>query len=166
VSPPVTFNGGVAAAMAPSALSGGGGKSQADTPKPPAPKLPAIYFATNRAKPLPASRPLVPKAARLIKQLPAGTVVEIAGYTDNVGSPPANMRLSQRRANAIRGALTRAGVDPAMLAAKGYGGSHPLTLAGEQETVEGRSNALAGDRGRNDRRVEFSISQHQSGGLP
>ncbi len=160
VFPPVTVSGAIETATARPVLSGGGGNSQVGTPKLPAPKFPAIYFATNRAQPLPASRPLVPKAAQLIKQLPAGTVVEITGYTDNVGSPAANMRLSQRRANAIRGALIRAGGDPAMLTAKGYGSSHPLTLAGQEETVEGRSNALAGDRGRNDRRVEVSIPQY------
>jgi outer membrane protein OmpA-like peptidoglycan-associated protein len=65
------------------------------------------------------------KATRLIKQLPAGNVVEIAGYTHNVSSPTTNMRLSQRRANAVREALVRAGVNPAILNAKGYGGSNP-----------------------------------------
>ena len=157
VFPPVTLSGAIETAMATPVLSGGGGKSEAGMTKLPAPAFPAIYFATNRAQPLPASRPLVPKAAQLIKQLPAGTVVEIAGYTDSVGSPAANMRLSQRRANAIREALVRAGVDPAMVTAKGYGSSHHLTLSGQEGTVEGRSNALTGDRRGNDRRVEFSI---------
>jgi outer membrane protein OmpA-like peptidoglycan-associated protein/uncharacterized protein YidB (DUF937 family) len=135
-----------------------GEKSQAATPNQPAPEFPAIHFATNRAMPLPGSWPLVANAARLIKQLPRGTVVEIGGYTDSVGSAAANMRLSQRRANAIREALIRAGVHSAVLTAKGYGSSRALALDGE--TVEGRSNALAGDRGRNDRRVEFSIRQY------
>jgi outer membrane protein OmpA-like peptidoglycan-associated protein/uncharacterized protein YidB (DUF937 family) len=129
------------------------------TPKQSAPKFPAIYFVANSAEVLPSSKPLVLKAARLIKQLPAGNVVEIAGYTHNVGSPTINMRLSQRRANDVREALVRAGVNPAMLNAKGYGSSNPLTLVSQNGTVEGRSNALARDRRRNDRRVEFSISQ-------
>ena len=127
------------------------------TPRQSAPKFPAIYFVANSAEVLPSSKPLVLKAARLIKQLPAGNVVEIAGYTHSVGSPTTNMRLSQRRANAVREALVRAGVNPAMLNAKGYGGSNPLTLVSQNGTVEGRSNGL--DRRRNDRRVEFSISQ-------
>jgi outer membrane protein OmpA-like peptidoglycan-associated protein len=108
----------------------------------------------------------VENAARLIKQLPPGTVVEIGGYTDSVGSAPANMRLSQRRANAVREALIRAGVHSAILTAKGYGSSYPLALDGQNETVEGRSNALAGDRGRNDRRVELRIHPQESGALP
>jgi hypothetical protein len=36
---------------------------------------------------LSTSNPLLLKAARLIKQLPAGTLVEVAGYTYNIGSP-------------------------------------------------------------------------------
>src|ERR1700731_1188340 len=122
------------------------------TPKQSAPKFPAIYFVANSAEVLPSSKPLVLKAARLIKQLPAGNVVEIAGYTHSVGSPTTNMRLSQRRANAVREALVRAGVNPAMLNAKGYGGSNPLTLVSQSVTVEGRSNGRAGRR-RNDRRA-------------
>jgi outer membrane protein OmpA-like peptidoglycan-associated protein/uncharacterized protein YidB (DUF937 family) len=125
------------------------------TPRQSAPKFPAIYFVANSAEVLPSSKPLVLKAARLIKQLPAGNVVEIAGYTH---SGTTNMRLSQRRANAVREALVRAGVNPAMLNAKGYGDSNPLTLVSQNGTVEGRSNGLAGRR-RNDRRVEFSINQ-------
>jgi outer membrane protein OmpA-like peptidoglycan-associated protein/uncharacterized protein YidB (DUF937 family) len=136
-----------------------GDKSQDGTPNQPAPEFSAIHFATNRAMPVPGSWPLVANAARLIKQLPPGTVVEIGGYTDSVGNAAANMRLSQRRANAIREALIRAGVHSANLAAKGYGSSHPLALDGQNETVEGRSNALTGDRGRNDRRVELRIIQ-------
>jgi outer membrane protein OmpA-like peptidoglycan-associated protein len=142
-----------------------GRKSQAGAPQQ-AEHFPAIHFATNRAMPVPGSWPLVENAARLIKQLPPGTVVEIGGYTDRVGSAPANMRLSQRRANAVREALIRAGVHSAILTAKGYGSSYPLALDGQNETVEGRSNALAGDRGRNDRRVELRIHPQESGALP
>jgi outer membrane protein OmpA-like peptidoglycan-associated protein/uncharacterized protein YidB (DUF937 family) len=114
------------------------------TPKQSVPKFPVVYFVANSAEVLPSSKPLVRKAARLIKQLPAGTVVEIAGYTHNVGNPTTNMQLSQRRANAVREALVRAGGNPAMLNAKGYGG-----------IVEGRSDSHR----RNDRRAEFSINQ-------
>ncbi len=152
-------SGAIEAPTAPPAVSGDGEKRRADSPNKSATEFPAIYFATNRAKPVPASRPAVAAAARLITHLPAGTVVEVQGYTDTLGSPAANMRLSERRANAIRNALVRAGSDPAMLTAKGYGSFHPTTLAGQPETVEGRSNALTAERRRSDRRVEFGIRQ-------
>jgi outer membrane protein OmpA-like peptidoglycan-associated protein len=134
-------------------------KTQVGAPNQSAPKFPAIYFIANSAEVLSSSNPLLLQTARLIKQLPARTSVEIIGYTHNIGSPTTNMQLSQRRANAVRRALVHAGVDPAMMTAKGYGSSHSLALASQNGTVEGRSNGLTEDRRRNDRRVEFSIAQ-------
>src|SRR5437867_2550070 len=47
--------------------------------------------------------------------------IEIAGYTDNTGSPVLNVRLSQARAAAVRAYLARQGVSPGRMIAKGYG---------------------------------------------
>ena len=157
---PIAGSGATETAMASWAFWGDRDKNQTGTPSQSALKFPTIYFIANSAEILSTSNPLLLKVARLIKQLPAGTLVEVAGYTHNIGSPTINMQLSQRRANAVRRALVRAGVDPALLTAKGYGGSHDLTLASQHGTVEGRSSGVAGDRRRNDRRVEFSIN-HQ-----
>jgi OOP family OmpA-OmpF porin len=65
-------------------------------------------------------------------------VIEIAGNTDNVGNPAANMSLSQRRAEAVRDGLVQAGVNPSMLTARGYGSTNP-PLRGVPQTV-GRSS--------------------------
>jgi len=140
-------------------LSGQNASNQAGPQKLFETKFPVVFFAPNRAAANAATRPLLPRIAHLIKQLPKGTVVEIAGYTDSAGRPIANMRLSQKRADAIRGALVRAGTDPSALAAKGYGVFHPAPQAGENGTVEGRSYSLAGSRSPNGRRVEFRVSQ-------
>ena len=98
------------------------------------------------------------QAVGLLKQLPAGTVVQISGYTDGAGNPTANVKLSQRRADAVRQVLVDAGVNPAMLNAKGYGSSD--SLANKEGTTEGRSNGRMKSRLREDRRVEFSIVLH------
>jgi OOP family OmpA-OmpF porin len=92
-----------------------------------------------------------------MKQLPAGTTVRISGYTDSVGTQAANMRLSQRRANAVRQVLVDARVNPTMLSSNGYGSSH--SLASKNGTTEGRSISTIEDRLRKDRRVEFSVVQ-------
>jgi outer membrane protein OmpA-like peptidoglycan-associated protein len=119
--------------------------------------LPTIYFATNSAEVPSDTKVLLQQAAGLMKQLPAGTTVRISGHTDSIGTQAANMRLSQRRANAVRQVLVDAKVNPAMLSAKGYGSSH--SLASKNGTKEGRSISTIEDHLRKDRRVEFSVAQ-------
>jgi OmpA-OmpF porin, OOP family len=144
-----------AASLAPD--SGFSGKNPGGASNQPALHLPVIYFAPNRAWVPSSSVALLRRAAGLMKELPAGTVVQISGYTHTAGNPAGNMELSQRRANAVRQVLVEAGVNPAMLSAKGYGSPH--AMANNNGTTEGRSNGTKTTRRRNDRRVEFSIVQ-------
>jgi OmpA-OmpF porin, OOP family len=62
-------------------------------------------------------------------------VIEIAGYTDNVGTEDANLKLSQERADAIRDYLLKHGVHTRKIVAKGYGSSDPVA---SNDTQEGR----------------------------
>ena len=104
-----------------------------------------INFPTASAEIPAAGKALLQQAAVAFKQLPAGTVVEIGGYTDNTGDPAANVQLSQQRAEAVRAVLVQAGVDPSMLVAKGYGSASPI--AGN-DTLEGRFR---------NRRIEYKV---------
>ena len=155
---PIVGSSATETAMASSALkSGASGKNPTDAPNQWAINLPTIYFATNSADVPSSSKALLQQAAALMKQLPAGKVIRVSGFTDSAGNQTANMKLSQRRANAVRRALVHAGVDPVMLSAKGYGSSH--SMASRSGPVEGRSGGMMEDRRRNHRRVEFSIAQ-------
>ena len=61
----------------------------------------------------------------------------ISGHTDNVGSDAVNLRLSQERADALRGALLLYGVPPRTIAsATGYGEAHPIA---DNNTEVGRA---------------------------
>jgi outer membrane protein OmpA-like peptidoglycan-associated protein/uncharacterized protein YidB (DUF937 family) len=104
-----------------------------------------INFPTGSAEIPAAGKALLQQGATAFKQLPAGTVVEIGGYTDNTGDPAANVQLSQQRADAVRAALVQAGVDPGMLVAKGYGSASPIA---SNDTLEGRFR---------NRRIEYKV---------
>jgi outer membrane protein OmpA-like peptidoglycan-associated protein/uncharacterized protein YidB (DUF937 family) len=81
----------------------------------------------------------------LANQLPPGTVLEIAGHTDNTGDAAANVALSQKRAEAVRDVFIKAGADPGMLIAKGFGGADPIA---SNDTPEGRFK---------NRRIEYRL---------
>jgi outer membrane protein OmpA-like peptidoglycan-associated protein/uncharacterized protein YidB (DUF937 family) len=104
-----------------------------------------LNFRTASAELPDGSAPLLQQAADKIKAMPAGTVIEIAGHTDNVGDEAANMTLSQQRADAVRQALVDDGVSPAMLVAKGYGETRPIA---PNDTDDGRYR---------NRRIDFSV---------
>lgn len=73
--------------------------------------------------------------------------VEIAGHTDNVGDPKANLNLSQKRADAIVQWLVKKGISPDRLISKGYGDKFPVA---DNSTPEGRKK---------NRRTEIRIIQ-------
>jgi outer membrane protein OmpA-like peptidoglycan-associated protein len=104
-----------------------------------------INFGSNSAE-LPASAAsFLQSAADDLKQMPAGHKLEIAGYTDNTGNERMNLALSQRRADAVRGALVKSGANADMLVAKGYGSADPIA---SNDTPEGRLR---------NRRIEYRL---------
>jgi len=98
-------------------------------------KLENIYFDNNKWDIKSESYPTLDSLAQVFITNPI-FVAEIAGYTDNVGEDVDNLRLSQRRANAIRDYLLSKGVDPERVFAKGYGENYPVA---SNDTPEGRS---------------------------
>ncbi len=118
--------------------------------------FPIIIFAPNSATVPLHNIPLLRRVAEQIKQLPAGMVVLIDGYTQGAAKPALNAELSQMRADSVYRILVREGVRPAMLSAKGYGSSP--SLAGIDGVTEGRSSKMTISP-LGDRRVEFRVVQ-------
>jgi outer membrane protein OmpA-like peptidoglycan-associated protein len=84
-----------------------------------------INFGTGKFDIPPARMTTLQKASDKMKLLPAGTVIEVGGHTDNVGNDTNNQKLSENRANAVKTALVGFGVKPEMLTMKGYGSKSP-----------------------------------------
>lgn len=66
------------------------------------------------------------RVARILNKYPQ-TTIRIEGYTDQTGSEAYNQALSERRATAVKNALTQRGVDPARIQTVGYGESQPIS---------------------------------------
>mgnify|MGYP000138230854 FL=1 len=104
-----------------------------------------VQFATNKAVILPESFGLLNNVATVLNANPEIRLVEVQGHTDDVGQDAYNMKLSQRRAEAVRKYLIEKGVAADRLVAKGFGESKPLVSGRDEDS-----------RARN-RRVEFKI---------
>ena len=106
-----------------------------------------INFPSGGAEVPASALDFLAKAAAGLKKLPASYVFEIAGYTDNTGDAAANLALSQKRAEAIRDVLVKAGVPADMLVAKGCGSADPIA---SNDDPQGR---------RRNRRIEYHIAK-------
>jgi outer membrane protein OmpA-like peptidoglycan-associated protein/uncharacterized protein YidB (DUF937 family) len=104
-----------------------------------------INFASGNAQIPRESMPMLEQAAQAINSAPAGTVLEVGGYTDNRGNSAANQRLSQQRAESVRRYLIGKGVNSGSLTAKGYGDSNPIA---SNDSEDGRFK---------NRRIEFKV---------
>ncbi len=51
--------------------------------------------------------------------------IYVYGYTDDVGTKDYNLKLSERRDQAVRNSLTQAGIKTGAITAKGFGKSDP-----------------------------------------
>jgi outer membrane protein OmpA-like peptidoglycan-associated protein len=103
-----------------------------------------VNFATAKFRVLPSSFPLLNQVVEVLADFPKMRV-SIEGHTDSVGGEASNMRLSQKRAEAVRDYLVSKGVSPSRLEAIGYGPTKPLM-----------SNKTARGKAKN-RRTEFRI---------
>jgi adhesin transport system outer membrane protein len=94
-----------------------------------------VNFAFNKTDLTENSKGILDNAARILRANPAVTV-EIAGHTDNVGTPEYNIRLSQGRAASVVNYLASQGVAIGRMKPKGYGLTQPKTT---NDTAEGRA---------------------------
>jgi OmpA-OmpF porin, OOP family len=96
-----------------------------------------VFFATNSDRILPAYYADLAKLGQALAPiLASGANVRIEGHTDSLGPDAYNQRLSQKRAESVKGYLVQHfTLPPERLVAEGYGESRPIA---SNDTTEGR----------------------------
>jgi OOP family OmpA-OmpF porin len=110
-------------------------------PPPPAPPakplvvLEGAHFAFDSARLNPAAHAKLEETIATLKANPAMRI-EIRGYTDSVGTPAYNLRLSERRAASVKDFLVSQGIAANRIDTKGFGLANPVA---DNSTEQGRA---------------------------
>ena len=81
--------------------------------------------------------------AAILKAFPNASL-KIGGYTDKTGDEPANMKLSQGRADAVDAALKKEGITAKQLAgAEGYGSQYAKAAASAPDEERKKDRRIA-----------------------
>jgi outer membrane protein OmpA-like peptidoglycan-associated protein len=104
-----------------------------------------VLFDFDQATLKPGAREKLAKVSGILLTYPT-LHMNIEGHTDSVGSDDYNLKLSQRRADAVRDYLTSNGTNPANVQAVGLGKDGPVA---SNDTATGRQQ---------NRRVEMVVS--------
>lgn len=102
-----------------------------------------LEFDLGKSTLRPQSYATLNKVAALLVQ--KNFSLKLAGHTDNIGSPSANMELSKDRAESVKAYLVSQGANPSRIEAVGYGQTQPIA---SNKTADGRQK---------NRRVEFTL---------
>ena len=111
--------------------------------------LAAFGFGFGKATLPPKAMAAIDSVANAVKDNP-GRMVVIEGHTDNVGSPDYNQELAMERADAVRIALIRRGIDSSRITVRALGEQSPLA---SNDSSAGRSE---------NRRAEVMIADMDS----
>lgn len=109
------------------------------------PPLAVIRFESSQLVLTPQAQGDLLSVFNMMSQRPSMKVV-VGGYTDNVGDPMVNIRLSVERATFVKTQLVKFGISPDRVIVQGHG---PTDFIADNSTPEGRAQ---------NRRVEITVS--------
>jgi outer membrane protein OmpA-like peptidoglycan-associated protein len=92
-------------------------------------------FAFNKATLTPEGRQHVDHAVEILRDNP-NIAVSVEGHTDSVGSDAYNMKLSQRRADAVRDYMVAHGIAADRITTEAFGETRPVA---SNDTAAGRA---------------------------
>lgn len=127
---------GGAAGAAGSGVQGGGGVAPSDMANTVPPTLMAVesrlvYFDYDSFVIKPEFQELIAAHARFLRTQPTRKVA-IEGHTDERGGREYNLALGQKRAEAVRNALSILGISPVQMEAVSFGEEKPLVTGAEE----------------------------------
>jgi len=85
-----------------------------------------LFFDVNSSTIKPGGYAELDRVANVLAQYPQ-TMIRVEGHTDQTGSEQLNLQLSERRANAVKNALTQKGIDAARITPVGMGECCPVS---------------------------------------
>lgn len=90
-----------------------------------APEKFLVFFDFAKSNLTPDARNTIANAAKAAKTAGAARLI-VVGHADRAGPEDYNLRLSKRRADAVKGELVRLGVSPTVITTEGRGETDPL----------------------------------------
>jgi outer membrane protein OmpA-like peptidoglycan-associated protein len=87
--------------------------------------LPTVLFKLGTPELLPESSPALDQLAAELKDRPT-LKLRVSGHADRVGEPEKNLVLSEKRADAVKAYLVKAGIAAERISTIGYGDTRPL----------------------------------------
>ena len=112
-------------------------------------------FDFDKANLKPAGKQQLDKFAADLKGVKYDAVA-VTGHTDRIGAQGYNLKLSARRADAVKDYLVAAGIPAGAIAAKGVNGADPVTKAGDCKGSKPTARLIACLQP--DRRVEVEVA--------
>lgn len=129
---------------------------------PPAPRVPVkvslssdALFGFDQSVLKPTSEKELQNLVRELGSVKYDAIV-VTGHTDRLGSPGYNLKLSTRRAEAVKAELIRSGIAAGVISARGVNGSAPETKPGDCKGSKPTPALIACLQP--DRRVEVEVS--------
>ena len=116
-----------------------------ETPRGLVVNLSDVLFDTGKYTLKPNTQVSLAKVATIL-ELYQGLKVQVEGYTDSVGSPASNQKLSENRADAVQNFMVNNGVPQGNITATGYGATN---FVADNSTAAGKAQ---------NRRVELVVS--------
>lgn len=95
-------------------------------------RLENLIFQVGNARITPASYPELDQVAKMLHEN-TNMIIQLEGHTDFKGDPKENMKLSERRVEAVRDYLISKGVAKHKVKTKAFGGTQPLSRENSEE---------------------------------